>query len=201
LDGEAAGVGSLVATARDRAATLAGSIELQLLKSQPDVDRHGRLRGEIRLPDGRSLQAALLAEGLARVHPFVGETICLGPLLEAERAARKMQRGIWASHEYAIWKADDASLIGQNGLYQLVEGRVVSVGAGSRLVFVDFGRDWGRDFTVMLTASLAADIAKTATPIASLVRHRVRVRGVIEESSGPAIRIENPAAIELLDDD
>jgi hypothetical protein len=78
---------------------------------------------------------------------------------------------------------------------------VVSVGAGSRLVFVDFGRDWGRDFTVMLTASLAADIAKTATPVASLVRHRVRVRGVIEESSGPAIRIETPGAIELLDGD
>ena len=135
------------------------------------------------------------------MHPFVGETICLAPLFAAERAARNLQRGIWASHDYAIWKADDASLIGQNGLYQLVEGRVVSVGAGSRLVFVDFGRDWGRDFTVMLAASLAADIAKTATPIATLVRHRVRVRGVIEESSGPAIRIETPAAIELLDGD
>jgi micrococcal nuclease len=201
MNGNAAEAGALAASARDRAATLAGSGDLRLVNKMPDADRHGRIHGEILLTDGRSLQAALLAEGLARVHPFVGETICLGPLLESERAARKMQRGIWASHEYAVWKANDASLLGQNGLYELVEGRVVSVGAGSRLVFIDFGRDWGRDFTVMLSASLAADLAKTATPIASLVKHRVRVRGVIEESSGPAIRIETPAAIELVDDD
>src|SRR5439155_7575274 len=116
------------ATARDRIATLAGSGQLQLLKSRPDPDRYGRISGEIRLADGRSLQAALLAEGLARVHPFVGETICLGPLLTAERTARNLHVGVWASHEYAIWKADDASLIEQNGLYELVEGRVVSVG-------------------------------------------------------------------------
>jgi endonuclease YncB( thermonuclease family) len=190
---------TLAATARDRVATLFGSAELRLMESQQAADRHGRIHGEIVLSDGRSMQAALVAEGLARVHPFVDETICLEPLFTAERAARNVQKGIWASHEYAIWKADDASLIGQNGLYQLVEGRVVSVGAGSRQVFVDFGRDWGRDFTVMLTASLAADLAKTATPIASLVRHRVRVRGVIEERSGPAIRVESSAAIELLD--
>jgi micrococcal nuclease len=192
---------ALAIAARDRAAALAESGALRLVKVLPDEDRHGRIRGEVILPDGRSLQADLLAEGLARVHPFADETICLGPLFEAERAARKMQRGVWAGHEYAIWQADDASLTGQSGLYGLVEGRVVSVGAGSRLVFVDFGRDWGRDFTVMLTASLAAEIAKTATPLASLVGHRVRVRGMIEERSGPVIRVDTRAEIEVLDGD
>jgi len=196
-----AGANDLAATARERAAALAGSDELKLVEDLADPDRHGRVRGEITLPDGRSLAAALVAEGLARVHPFVDETICLGPLFEAERSARKMQRGIWAGHEYAIWQADDASLTGQNGLYELVEGRVVSVGAGSRSTFIDFGRDWGRDFTVMLTPSLAADIAKTAGPVESLARRRVRVRGVVEEHSGPSIRIESPAEIELLDGD
>jgi endonuclease YncB( thermonuclease family) len=191
----------LGAAARERAAALAGSGELKLVKDLADPDRHGRMRGEIVLPDGRSLATALVAEGLARVHPFVDETICLGPLFEAERSARKMQRGIWAGHEYAIWEADDASLHGQNGLYELVEGRVVSVGAGSRSTFIDFGRDWGRDFTVMLTPSLAADIAKAAGPIVSLARQRVRVRGVIEEHSGPSIRVETSAEIELLDGD
>jgi endonuclease YncB( thermonuclease family) len=201
LNDAAADRNALAVAARDRAATLAESGALRLVKALPDGDRHGRIRGEVILPDGRSLQAALLAEGLARVHPFADETICLGPLFEAERAARKMQRGVWAGHEYAIWQADDASLTGQNGLYGLVEGRVVSVGAGSRLVFIDFGRKWGRDFTVMLTASLAAEIAKTATPIASLVGRRVRVRGMIEERSGPAIRVDTRAEIEVLDGD
>ena len=196
--GEAA---ALVAAARDRVAALAAGGGLRLRKDLADTDRHGRIHGDMILPDGRSLAAILVEEGLARVHPFVDETICLEPLLEAERTARKMQRGVWSGHEYAIWQADDASLKGQNGLYELVEGRVVSVGARSRLTFIDFGRDWGRDFTVMLMASVAADLAKAATPVASLVHQRVRVRGVIETRSGPLMRVESAAQIELLDGD
>jgi endonuclease YncB( thermonuclease family) len=200
IDGAAGN--ALAAAARDRAAGVAASdAGLRLRKDLPNADRHGRIHGEIILPDGQSLAAALLAEGLARVHPFVEETICLEPLLDAERAARKMQAGVWAGHEYAIWQADDASLKGQNGLYELVEGRVVSVGARSRFTFIDFGRDWGRDFTVMLTASLAADLAKAASPVASLVHHRVRVRGVIEAGSRPLMRVETGGQIELLDGD
>ena len=192
----------LATAARDRAAALAaGDAGLHLHKDLPDEDRHGRIHGEVILSDGRSLAAALVAEGLARVHPFVEETICVEPLLAAERAARKMHLGVWASHEYAIWQADDASLKGQNGLYELVEGRVVSVGARSRFTFIDFGRDWGRDFTVMLTASLAADLAKAASPVASLVHHSVRVRGVIEAGSRPLMRVESAGQIELLDGD
>jgi endonuclease YncB( thermonuclease family) len=199
IDSAAADV--LASTGRDRAAQLAAGGGLRLVVDLAEADRHGRLRGEILLRDGRSLNAALLEEGWARVHPLREETVCLEPLFAAERTARKMQRGIWAGHEYAIWQADDASLQRQNGLYGLVEGRVVSVGARSRFTFMDFGRDWGRDFSVMLTASVAADLAKAATPVASLVHHRVRVRGVIEVRSGPLMRVDSPAQIEVLDGD
>ena len=44
-------------------------------------------------------------------------------------------------------------------------------------------------------------LAKAATPVASLVHQRVRVRGVIETRSGPLIRVESAAQIELLDGD
>jgi endonuclease YncB( thermonuclease family) len=192
---------TLAATARERAFLLAAGEGVQLVGDALQPDRYGRVRGEIILADGRSLQAALLAEGLARVHPFVDETICLGPLFAAERSARKMQVGLWAGHLHAAWRADDASLATRNGLYELVEGRVVSVGVGSRLAFIDFGRDWGRSFTVMLPVALAADMAKSGVPLTSLARHRVRVRGVVEMRAGPAIRVETAAAIELLDDD
>src|SRR5262249_10150831 len=119
---------ALATAARNRVTALAAGAGLRLRKDLADADRHGRVHGEIILSDGRSLAVLLVAEGLARVHPFVDETICLEPLFEAERTARNMQQGLWAGHEYAIWKADDASLKGQNGLYELVEGRVVSVG-------------------------------------------------------------------------
>jgi len=53
----------------------------------------------------------------------------------------------------------------------------------------------------MLTASLAADLAKAASPVASLVHHSVRVRGVIEAGSRPLMRVESAGQIELLDGD
>jgi micrococcal nuclease len=164
------------------------------------ADRHGRIPSAVYLSDGRLVQAMLVAEGWARVHRLPGEAICLEGLLVAERAARIARRGLWDGHEYAIWSADDPSLIGRNGLYELVEGRVISVGRGSRMVFLNFGRDWKRDFTVMLPPEIADGLAASGTPIESLAMRRVRVRGLIEESGGPAIRLADVGGLELLDE-
>ena len=54
---------------------------------------------------------------------------------------------------HPVKSADDPSLLMRNGLYDLVEGRVVSVGYGSRMVFLDFGRNFRTDFTVMVPKS------------------------------------------------
>jgi micrococcal nuclease len=120
--------------------------------------------------------------------------------LDDERAARKASLGIWSTREFAARNAADPSLRQEIGLYELVEGRVGSVGVGEQAVFLNFGRRRRGDFTVIIAKAIAARLAEAGLPVDKLETRKVRVRGVIEESDGPAIRITDPANIELLDE-
>jgi hypothetical protein len=197
---------SAIELPRNPAAAVAEAAELLAgrhvtLKGEGPPDRYNRIHAVVMLGDGLSLQWNLVADGLARVRLLPEEHPCGENLLVAEEAARIGGFGLWAGHEYAIWRADDPSLLGQIGLYALVEGRVVSVGAGSRIVFLDFGRNWRQDFTVMVAASEAGRFAAAGKKLESLTNRTLRVRGVIEESNGPAVRADSPDAIEVLDGD
>ena len=165
-----------------------------------EPDRYGRRRAQIWLDDGRWLQGLVVAAGLARVRRYPGESDCLAALLAVENGARTARLGLWASPEYAVRRAGDPSLIERNGLYEVVEGRVESVGHGRTMVFVDFGRDYRRDFTIMLGPAVAGALAEAGVEVDGLVGRRVRVRGVIEASGGPAIRLGDPGDLEFLDD-
>jgi endonuclease YncB( thermonuclease family) len=158
-------------------------------------DRYGRRHAWV-FAGERSAQEALLAVGFARARWYPGETDCFAAFLAAEQPARAANLGLWATPAYAIRQADDPSLLDQNGLYAVVEGKVVSVGHGSRMTFLDFGPVYRRDFTVMLTPAIAEKLNANADGFAN---RRVRVRGVIEASGGPAIRLNDPAEIELID--
>jgi len=164
-------------------------------------DRHGRRHGYLFLADGRSVAAELVAAGLVRVRWLPGESACFQALLAGESAARRARRGLWASPDYVIRKAYDPSLLRRNGLYELVEGRVVFVGHGTRMIFLDFGRDFRRDFTVMVSPAVAEGLAAAGVPVDGFANRRVRVRGVIEDSGGPAIRLNDAAEIEFIDGD
>ena len=76
----------------------------------------------------------------------------------------------------------------------------MSVARGLRFVFIDFGRDFRRDFTVMVPLALADGMARSGMPPEGLGGRRVRVRGLIEESGGPAIRLADPVELELVDE-
>ena len=73
-----------------------------------------------------------------------------------------------------------------------------SVGVGEQAVFLNFGRRLRGDFTVIIAKQVAARLAEAGLPVDKLEGRKVRARGVIEESDGPAIRITDPANIELL---
>jgi endonuclease YncB( thermonuclease family) len=163
-------------------------------------DRYGRAHAYVFLKDGRSLAGALLAEGAVRAQWLPGESDCFPAFLAAEKAARAVKSGLWALPEFAAREADDPSLATRNGLYDLVEGRVVSVGHGSRMIFLDFGHDYRRDFTVMVPPAVAKALAAAGRDADGFSGKRVLVRGVIEESNGPTIRLNDPAEIELLDE-
>lgn len=186
----------LAAAARDAVARLVAGGPVVFAPMPPAPDRYGRLHGEVGLAGGGSLGEALVRAGLARVRLFPGERPCVGTLLAAEAGARAERRGLWALDSYAVRRADDSSLLARSGLYDLVEGRIVSVGHGKRMVFLDFGRNFSRDFTVMIPTAMVDQLAVSAD---ALKERRIRVRGVIELSGGPAIRLGSPEEIELLD--
>ena len=182
--------------ARSEIERLAGD-GLAIGAPQPEAaDRYGRLHADVWFGDGRSAAVTLVTAGLARVHSFPGEKPCLVKLLSAEAGARAAHRGLWALPVFAVRQANDPSLLTRTGLYELVEGRVASVGHGKYMVFLDFGRDYRRDFTIMVPNAMAGQLP---VPADALKGRRVRVRGVIEASGGPAIRLDGPSAIELLD--
>jgi endonuclease YncB( thermonuclease family) len=191
---------------RELAGTAAAALErrvvgqtLQLAEVGSGPDRYGRVHAQVFLGDGTWLQAELVGVGLARVRPLVGEEACVSGLLAAESAARSAARGIWADGQYRPRDANDPSLSQQNGIYEIVEGRVLSVGHGSYMAFLDFGPDYRRDFSVMIPPSVAKSLAEAGLPVDAFKGRLLRVRGVIEESGGPAIRVYHPTAIEVLD--
>lgn len=162
-------------------------------------DRYDRRHAYVYAADGRLLQAELVAAGLAIVRPDGTPPDCVRALLALEATARKAGLGLWQDSRIVGNAMEESSLSARNGLYGLVEGRVVSIGYGSRLVFVDFGRNHRTDFTVMMQNGLIPRLREAGISLESLSGRAVRVRGVIEESGGPAIRIADPFALELLD--
>lgn len=193
-------VGPLEDAARQAFEHLVAGRMIALRLGQHASDRYGRTLAHLYFEDGAWVQAAMVAAGFARIRPFAGDSSCLAGLAASESEARSARRGLWRSAEFSVISAYDSSLIERKGLYVLVEGRVLSVGRGNRVDFLNFGRYWRRDFTVLVGASVARGLAERGVAIESLAERRVRVRGVLEESGGPAIRLGDPGDIEILDD-
>ena len=189
-----------IETPSDGAAFLADfAAEPVRLATAGPPDRYGRQHAYAYAADGRLLQAELVAAGLAVVRPEGVPPDCVRMLLALEESARKARVGLWQNPSIIAKASEESSLSERNGLYGLVEGRVVSIGYGSRLVFVDFGRNYRTNFTVMIENALIPRLREAGFSLESLSGRAVRVRGVIEESGGPAIRIADPFALELLD--
>ena len=146
------------------------------------------------------LAEALLAEGRARVMPAEEPAICLAPLFATEREAREKQLGLWSDPYYAIRAAQDPALAERADTYDLVEGRVLSVGIRGPIAYLDFGRDWRTDFTAVIAGPAAKALAAEGISPASLEGRRVRLRGWIERRDGPSLRVTHPTQLELLDD-
>lgn len=195
-----ADIGALEDAARAELECLVATKTVALRLGRYSGDRHGRILAHLFREDGTWVQAAMVAAGLARLRPFAGDWSCLAGLIAGESEAREARRGLWRSDEFSVISAYDSSLIERKGLYVLVEGRVLSVGRGNRMDFLNFGRYWRRDFTVLVGASVARGLAERGVAMESLAEQHVRVRGVLEESGGPAIRLSDPGDIEILDD-
>jgi endonuclease YncB( thermonuclease family) len=165
-------------------------------------DRHDHLLAQVFLDRGGErlwVQREMVARGLARVYSFADSRACALELLPIESEARAKRRGIWGSSAYRVVDALDLERLGRLiHSYQLVEGKVVSVGAGSGRLYLNFSQDWRRDFTVSVERKVLAAFAASGLELESMAGRNLRVRGTLAWRNGPLIEANHPEQIELL---
>jgi endonuclease YncB( thermonuclease family) len=188
------------ATEALRALVLGKSIELRFAGER--ADRYGRLQAHAFLIEDaarRWVQGALLQQGHARAYALVGDRDCAENLLAAERPAREARRGLWAAAAYQVQPADgSADLMRLRTTFQIVEGRIVSVGLTRGSIYLNFDRNWQRGFSVSLRRNDSALLGAYAADPRSLEGRRVRVRGWIERRGGaPVIDMSAGGLIEV----
>lgn len=169
---------------------------LTLTTAPPRTDRYDRIRVQAFGTDGAWLQAALLRRGLARVDIAPDRSECSTELYAAEAEARARHLGLWSSPAYAIRSA--TAMTAPAGTFQIVEGRVLHVGAAGGRIFLDFGEDYRRDFTAIIDRDDRKVFRTMGVDPRAYRGKRIRLRGMVQRYKGPEIEIANPAQIEWL---
>ena len=155
--------------------------------SAVSLDRHGRLRGQLRGPDGAWLQARLVERGLAVVAPAADvPPEVLDHLLRLERSAREtMSKAAGPTEGSARIRPSGSTR--RRAASSWCAGAVRSVSRRYEFTYLDFGTDWRRDFTVRdQTRSLQA-FARDGLDVAALQGERILVRGWLFSHAGPMI--------------
>ena len=183
--------------------TLVSGRDIALLRLGAESDRYGRVMALVSVEPGApeiglTVQRALLALGQARVTANIGDSACAASLLEAERAARQGGLGLWADPYYVIRHAEDpVGILAVRGHFAVVEGKILSVRESGATIYVNFGRRWSDDFTVTVQKRHERSFTAAGLDLKKLAGQHVRVRGTIEERSGPWIEAVRPEQIEI----
>lgn len=179
-------------------------VELRFAPDEPERDRHDRLLAQVYVLDGQKpvwVQGHMVGVGYALTYSFAEHRACARKLQQLEYAARAARRGLWKHGRFTVLNAAEPSEISKRrGRYQLVEGRIVSVGHTSRWTFLNFAEDWKKDFTVAIRAGNRRGFEGSGVELSQLEGRRVRVRGWLERWNGPIIKATHPEQIEVLAD-
>lgn len=142
------------------------------------------------------VQSELLTAGNAIVAGHADERNCLAELLSFERIARANGAGVWSTRTpLSAWSP---MLRDVPPRFELVEGRVVSLGRTDRTIYLNFGNDWSVDLTVTIRSSHIAEFEANGVTLDELVGRGVRIRGWLEQWDGPWIEVDHPEQIEVL---
>ena len=175
--------------------------ELERLAS--GVDRWGRILADLTFPDsapggGReSAASALLAAGYARVTPALEARGCVAERLREEDEARRAGLGMWVDPSYAVIDAADAETLRQSdGRFVVIEGIVRRVGFGRSRLYLDLVPKGGP--TIVIPRKLEPAFARAGLALGAAAGETIRVRGAIDNRSGPKVEVSEPAMMEFL---
>ena len=177
-------------------------VEVRFAGTEASRDRHERLLAQLYAVEGAEriwAQGHMIRQGLARAYSLRGHHGCARDLQRLEQGARDTHKGLWRMAYYSITQAaKPGKLLKRLGSYQLVEGRVASVGEVRQWTFLNFSNDWRSDFTVAIRAADRRQFLSRGLELAKLEGRRVLVRGWIENWNGPVIKATHPEQIEVL---
>jgi hypothetical protein len=88
-------------------------------------------------------------------------------------------------------------LRGHEGRFAVVEGKVASVRASGGMIQMNFGRRWSQALTVTILKRHERSFAAAGLQPDRLADPPLRVRGFVEERSGPRIEATRPEQIEI----
>lgn len=195
---------------RNALAALVGGRSVALAFGGRRTDRYGRVLAHVFINrDGEDiwLQGRLVEEGLARAYSLPESDACLKPLLERERLARQVNRGLWAHAAYQVRPADrPTELTRYRNTFQLVRGRVergrgtrgnlsiLELASGERSPAPEGASQRGA-FRVVWRREVARHAGLEAPE--RLADRNVLVRGWIAVRGGPEIEISADGQFEL----
>lgn len=178
---------------------LVGHATLAGMKSKPD--RYNRIPVHAYV-EGTGvkagwIQGALLRDGRALVYATEEQGTCLLAMRRAEHAAETARRGIWKSSP--VLPADaPADLLSKEGRFVLVAGTVHSVGNRKSRLYLNFGSNWSEDFTVSIVKQGRGAYSGDIDALLPLKGRVVRIRGILDNSGGPLVRVFHESQIEIL---
>src|SRR6516225_2332554 len=182
------------------AAMLAGQT-VELRRSAPLADRYGRTLAHAWIVGAgppRSAAHEMLGQGFARVSAQVGNVACASELLAREARARAARLGLWGEAYYAVVGAESLpDLLAERGRFTVVEGRVATVRESGGIIYINFGRRWSQALTVTILKRNERTFIAAGREPRRLANLKLRVRGWIEERSGPRIEATSPEQIEI----
>lgn len=178
---------------------LAGWRPITLRLDAGKHDRYGRRLAQAFNSDGVWLQAALVAEGQARIRGDGRNRLGLTTLLGLEARARDSRLGLWRHWAFAVRTADDPQLERLAGTFQIVEGRVIAAAVVKGTGFINFGADRHTDLTLVLKKPALNLGGPAMIDLSWLTSKAIRCRGWLDSYHGPRIDISHPEQIEVLE--
>ena len=163
---------------------------------QQKKDKYGRLLAYVK-SEGVFVNGELIRKGLALVDIRAPNLKYQKTLLNFQKEAREFGRGIWGEIlDYQVSAQEAFKYIGKVGA---VEGKITNVYLGSKMLFLNFGRNFEKDFTgIIYKESLNNFFPKNKDPVKYFLKRRVRIYGFIKDINGPAIIICAPTQIDFL---
>lgn len=198
--------GATAALRQDGAALAQLVLDRDVTLSGPNAkpDRYGRLIALVFAGEAaNSVQNTLLDRGTVAFSGDIADSddkSCTMELLAHEAVARRARRGLWADDAAIKNTERPDDILPWIGQFVVAEGKIASVREAGGTIYVNFGRRWTEGFAVTISRRMIRRFDAWGIALKSLENRTVRVRGFVEQRTGPRIEALGPGQIELVGD-